>query len=82
MDRDDQAYFVQRAAEEQAAAERATCAAAARAHGELALRYALGTILPRPASAKDDSHPIGLPKRIRPQVAARPKRPAAKRKRA
>ena len=79
MDRGDQAYFAQRAAEEQAAAERATCAAAASAHRELSLRYALGVILPRPANASDDGRPIGQP-RLANQAPTRPRRPAAKRR--
>jgi hypothetical protein len=61
----DQAYFVQRAAEEMAAAERAASAAAATVHRELSLRYSLKIILPEPARAADDARPIGQPKRDR-----------------
>ena len=60
----DQAYFVQRAAEEMAAADRATNAAAASAHRELSLRYSLKIILPDAANANDEARPIGEPKRV------------------
>lgn len=60
MGKDDHAYFVQRAAEELAAAELATDAAAASAHRELALRYSLRQILPERQS--DGAVPIGQPK--------------------
>jgi hypothetical protein len=48
MARNNASYFLHRAAEEQAAAERSSCAAAARVHRELSLRYALKLILPEP----------------------------------
>jgi hypothetical protein len=38
---DDRSYFIRRAAEERAAAERATCPQVAEAHREMAERYAL-----------------------------------------
>jgi hypothetical protein len=41
MRRDDRSYFVRRAAEEGAAATRATCSQVAEAHREMAARYAL-----------------------------------------
>ena len=53
MGTDDHSYFLQRATEEQLAAERAACPAAALAHGELALRYALRTILPDPETCAE-----------------------------
>jgi hypothetical protein len=82
MGKDDQAYFVQRAAEEMAAAERASNAAAASAHRELSLRYSLKLILPEPAGTDDDSRPIGLPKAVRPnRVAVPPRRRMAKQNR-
>ena len=62
MGKDNQAYFLQRAAEEMTAAESATCGAAADAHRELSLRYSLKLILPEPGIAIDDSRPIGVPK--------------------
>ena len=77
MGKDDQAYFVQRAAEEMAAAERASTPAAASAHRELSLRYSLKLILPDPAFADDDSRPIGLPKAAPSRAAALPPRPRA-----
>ena len=40
MQRDDQSYFIRRAAEERAAAERSTCARVIAAHREMAERYA------------------------------------------
>jgi hypothetical protein len=40
MLRDDLSYFIRRAAEERAAAQRATCPRAAEAHREMAERYA------------------------------------------
>ena len=58
--KDDHAYFMQRAAEELAAAELATCAAAERAHRELSLRYSLRQVLPEPHN--DEARPIGQPK--------------------
>ena len=82
MGKDDQAYFVQRAAEEMAAAERASSAAAASTHRELSLRYSLKLILPEPDAANDDSQPIGQPKAQRPRQPAVPvRRRAAKRNR-
>lgn len=62
MGKDRRNYFGQRAAEEMAAAERATSAAAASAHRELSLRYALARILPERLEAEDDMRPIGQPK--------------------
>ncbi len=83
MGKDSHAYLVQRAAEEMAAAERATCAAATDAHRELSLRYSLKLILPGQAVDSDDSRPIGLPKRVLQRRAPVPsRRPAVKRKRA
>ena len=84
LGKDDQAYFVQRAAEEMAAAERASTPAAASAHRELSLRYSLKLILPDPAFADDDSRPIGLPKAAPSRAAAAEpaRRRPAKRKRA
>ena len=64
MSKNDQSYFVQRAAEEMAAADDATCAAAASVHRELSLRYSLKVVQPGPDSTKeDDARPIGMPKR-------------------
>ena len=67
MGKDDQAYLVQRAAEEMAAAEHATSAAAARAHRELSLRYSLRLILPAPQAARDelaaDAARLGAPRK-------------------
>ena len=83
MGKSDQAYFVQRAAEEMAAAERATNAAAASAHRELSLRYSLKIILPDAANANDDARPIGEPKRVpQNQPTQAPRRRTAKRRRA
>ncbi len=83
MGKDDQDYFVQRATEEMAAAERASSAAAATAHRELSLRYSLKLILPERASVNDDSRTIGEPKPVRTRVAAEPaKRRTAKQNRA
>jgi hypothetical protein len=78
--KDNQAYFLQRAAEETAAAERATCTEAADAHRELSLRYSLKMILPEVSTDNDDSRPIGLPKAV-PQrpLPAPPRRRSAKR---
>jgi hypothetical protein len=59
-------YFRQRAAEELAAAERATSVAAASAHRELSLRYALALILPERDDAGDDARPIGQPRATAP----------------
>ena len=53
MGKDNQSYFLQRAAEEQAAADCAMSPAAAKAHRELALRYSLRTILPDPETRAD-----------------------------
>ena len=64
MGKDRRNYFRQRAAEEMAAAERATSAAAASAHRELSLRYALGLILPERDDAADDARPIGQPRAV------------------
>jgi len=72
--KDDQDYFVQRAAEEMAAAERASNTAASSAHRELSLRYSLKLILPEPSGADDDSRPIGLPKAVHPRQSAMPPR--------
>ncbi len=60
MGKDNQAYFLQRAAEEQAAANRATCAAAVQVHRELALRYSLKAIFPEPETRADAV--VGAPK--------------------
>jgi hypothetical protein len=80
LGKDNQAYFLQRAAEEQAAAEGASCAAAADAHRELSLRYSLKLILPELAA--DDSRAIGMPRRLA-RPAPRPAgRVPAKRRRA
>ena len=77
MNRDNHAYFSQRAAEEMAAAERATSAAAAVAHRELSLRYSLKLILPEPSGSNDEARVIGVPKR----AAQRPPRSPARRRR-
>jgi small ligand-binding sensory domain FIST len=78
---DNQAYFLQRAAEETAAAERATSEAAAHAHRELSLRYSLKMILPERSEASEDARVIGLPKpRLLPAVQAPPRRRSAKRR--
>lgn len=83
MGKDNQAYFVQRAAEETAAAERADCAAAADVHRELSLRYSLRVILPEHSADPDDAQPIGLPQRAPQGRAPVPStRPTVKRKRA
>ena len=77
MKRDDQAYFVQRAAEEMAAAERAATAAAATVHRELSLRYSLKLVLPEPGDAGDDARPVGQRKRPpKSEPASTPKRRA------
>jgi hypothetical protein len=82
LGKNDQSYFTQRAAEELAAAERSTCAAAASAHRELSLRYSLKIILPDSEGANDDSRPIGQAKRQREhQPTAAPRRRAPKRSR-
>ena len=82
MGKNDQAYFTERAAEEMAAAERATCTAAASAHRELSLRYSLKIILPDSEAARDDSRPIGQPRRQqKPRRSVAPTRRAAKRSR-
>ena len=78
MGKDNQAYFMQRAAEEKAAAERATSASAARIHRELSLRYSLKVILPEPASANDDERPIGQPRGELAKPAAQPVQPPAR----
>ncbi len=83
MGKDDQAYFAQRAAEEKAAAERATSTAAATVHRELSLRYSLKVLLPGQAGESDEARPIGEPKRIqRPTARVAARRPAGKRNRA
>ena len=64
MGKDSQAYFLQRAAEEMAAAERATNAAAASAHSELSLRYSLKLVLPEDTAANDDTRTIGRRRRV------------------
>ena len=74
MGKDDQDYFVQRAAEEMAAAERAASAEAANAHRELSMRYSLKSILPEMAGEGDDSRPIGQPKRPAQREASVPAR--------
>ena len=56
------AYFAQRAAEELAMAERATCVASARVHRELSLRYSLKQVLPEPQSPLEVEVPIAVPK--------------------
>jgi hypothetical protein len=61
MSKDNQIYFRQRAAEHQAAAQRASCPAAARAHNELSLRYSLKLILPESQCAPDDGT-VALPR--------------------
>jgi hypothetical protein len=60
--KNNEAYFLQRAVEEMAAAERATSIAAAAAHRELSLRYSLKLILPEPTASIDEARVIGLPK--------------------
>ena len=74
MGKDDQAYLHQRAAEEMAAAERATSVAAANVHRELSLRYALKLILPEPPDARDDARSIGEPRRVPQRKLAEPAR--------
>jgi hypothetical protein len=75
--KNDLAYFTERAAEETAAADRATCAAAASAHRELSLRYSLKMILPDNQSANDDSRQIGQSKGLLPHPPAVAPRPRA-----
>jgi hypothetical protein len=70
----DQAYLRQRAAEEVAAAERATSIAAAKVHHELSLRYALKLILPEPPGARDEARSIGEPRRVPQRELAEPAR--------
>jgi hypothetical protein len=77
--KEDRAYFVERAAEELAAAERAGSSAAASAHRELSLRYSLRLILPERAGESDDGRPIGQPRRGSTTLAAQP--PAAQKRR-
>ena len=72
MGKDNRAYFVERAAEEMAAAERAGSGAAASAHRELSLRYSLRLILPERPGAHDDGRPIGQPRRGSITLAAQP----------
>lgn len=80
MGKDNRAYFVERAAEELAAAERAGSRAAASAHRELSLRYSLRLILPERAGGTDDGRPIGQPRRGLIKLAAEPA-PAQNRRR-
>jgi hypothetical protein len=60
--KDDHTYLAERAAEEMAAAERATSVAAANVHRELALRYSLKLILPDLRGSADDAGAVGVPK--------------------
>ena len=62
MSQGNRTYFLQRAAEELAAAERATGADASAAHREMSLRYALKLILPEADGDNDDARVIGLPR--------------------
>ena len=80
MIRDDSTYFTHRAAEEMAAARRATSSASARVHRELSLRYSLKLILPEPASADDDGRTIGQPRREPVKLAAQPMPAPARRR--
>ena len=73
MGKDNQSYFLQRAAEEQAAATRASCPAAAQAHRELAIRYSLKAIFPEPVTAADGV--VGAPKLAVNPAAPAPPRP-------
>jgi hypothetical protein len=70
--KDNRAYFLERAAEELAAAERSGSSAAASAHRELSLRYSLRLILPERAGERDDGRPIGQPRRGSTTLAAQP----------
>jgi hypothetical protein len=81
MGKDDQAYFLHRAAEEMAAAERAVGAAAASAHRELSLRYSLRLILPGTIAANDETRSIGMRRPASPDCApVPPKHHQAKRR--
>jgi hypothetical protein len=83
VSKDNQAYFLQRAAEETAAANDARSTAAAIVHRELALRYSLKLILPEPASMSDDERLIGQPSPVRLAAWAEPSgSPATRRRRA
>ncbi|MBA2466445.1 MAG: hypothetical protein H0V46_02420 [Sphingomonas sp.] len=83
MGKDFLSYYLQRAAEEMAAAEGASSAAAADAHRELSLRYSLKLILPECTNDNDDARPIGLPKPVPQRAVPSPSgRGPAKRRRA
>jgi hypothetical protein len=71
--KNDQSYFLQRAAEEQAASRRASCAAAAQVHRELAIRYSLKAIFPEPEACADAV--LGAPKLAVDHSATAPPRP-------
>jgi hypothetical protein len=71
--KDNQSYFLQRAAEEQAAASRASCAAAAQAHREMAIRYSLKAMFPEPETCGDAV--LGAPRLAVNRSAGAPPRP-------